>query len=119
MPDSAHQIGEGAIGRRRAVARIDDKQHGVRLRHRRRGLRLHPRRKRLALGVFEAGGVDHLEGKIAEPGLAFAAVARHARLVVDQREAAPNETVEQGRFADIRPADNGDGEGHDDGLRRS
>ena len=86
MPERAHQIGEGAIGRRHAGARVDQKQHGIGLRHRRRGLRLHPRRKAFALGVFEAGGIDHLEGKIAEPGLAFAAVARDARLIVDQRQ---------------------------------
>ncbi len=108
----AHQIGEGAIGRRRAGARIDEKQHGIRLRHRRRGLRLHSPREAFALGIFEAGGIDHLERKIAEPGFALPPVARHARLVVDQRQAAADQPVEQRRFADIRPADNGDSEGH-------
>ena len=37
----AHQIGEGAIGRIGAGARVDQKKHGVGLRDRRRGLRLH------------------------------------------------------------------------------
>ena len=57
----AHQIGESAIGRRRAGARIDQKQHRIRLRDRRRRLRLHPRRQAFALGIFEARGIDHLE----------------------------------------------------------
>ncbi len=106
----AHQIGEGAIGRHRAGARIDQKQDRVGLRHRRRRLRLHARRKGFALGIFEAGGIDRLEAQIAEPGLAFAPIARHAGLVGDQSQTPADQPVEQGRFADIGPADNGDGE---------
>ena len=63
--------------------------------------------------MFQAGRIDHLEGKIAEPALPFPPIAGHARLIVDEREAAPNEAVEKGRFADIGPTDNGDGERHD------
>src|SRR3546814_14635972 len=43
-----------------------------------------------------------------QPGIALAPVARHPRLVVDEREALADKPVEQGRFADIGPADNGD-----------
>ena len=58
----AHEIGEGAIGRRRTRARIDEKEHGVGLRHRRRGLRLHPcRRGSLAMRLLQPRGVDDLE----------------------------------------------------------
>ena len=113
LAGAAHQIGESAIGRRRAIARIDQKEHDIGLRQGRSRLRLHPPRKGFALGVFEACGIDHLERKIAEPALAFAAVARHAGLIVDQRQPPPDQAVEQGRFADIRTADNGDGESHD------
>ena len=113
LAGAAHQIGESAIGRRGAIARIDQKQHDIGLRQSRTRLRLHPPRQGFALGVFEACGIDHLERKIAEPALAFAAVARHAGLVVDQRQPPPDQAVEQGRFADIRTADNGDGESHD------
>ena len=112
----AHEIGKGAILRRRAGARIDKKKHRIGLRDRGRRLRLHSRRQAFAFGVFEAGGIDRFEGQIAELGLAFAPVARHARLIVDQREAAADKPVEQRRFADIGPADNGDGEGHGLGL---
>ena len=43
---------------------------------------------------------------------AEAPVARHARLVIHQRELLADQAVEQGRLADIGPADDGDGEGH-------
>ena len=44
--------------------------------------------------------------------LALAAVARDAGLVIDQRKLLPDQAVEQRRFADIGPADDGDREGH-------
>ena len=53
-----------------------------------------------------------LKRQIAEPSLAFPAIARDARLVIDQRAARPDEPIEERRFADIGPADNGNGEGH-------
>ena len=113
LTGAAHQVGESAIGRHCAIARIDQKEHNVGLRQGLSRLGLHPPRKGFAFGVFEACGIDHLERKIAEPALALAAVARHAGLIVDQRQPPPDQAVEQGRFADIRTADNGDGESHD------
>ena len=90
----AHEIGEAAIDRRRARARIDEKKHRISLRYRRRGLRLHSCGEALILGVFEPGSIDHPEGKIAELAFAFPPIAGHARLVVDQRETAPDESIE-------------------------
>ena len=52
------------------------------------------------------------EVEIAEPRLALAAVARDARPIVDQRQPPADQPVEQRRLADIRPADDGDGEAH-------
>ena len=109
---AAHQLGEGAIGTDRAGAGIDDKEHGIGLRNRRRRLRLHPARQAVAFGVFEAGGVDDRERQIAERAFTLAAVPRHARLIVDQRQTTADQPIEQRRFADIGPADNRDGEGH-------
>ena len=57
------------------------------------------------------------EFEIAEPRLALAAVARHAGLVIDQRELLPDQPVEQRRFADIGPADDGNREGHERSVR--
>ena len=108
----AGQRGEGAVDRRRAGARVDHEEDRVGLRNRGLGLRPHAAGQTIGRRLFEAGGIDHGEFKIAEPRLALAAVARHARAVVDQRQAAADQPVEQGRFADIRPADDGDGEAH-------
>ncbi len=72
------------------------------------GLRLHAAGQALRRGLFQAGGIDQREVQIAKPAKAFAAVAGDARLVVDQREPAPDQTVEQRRFADIGSADNHD-----------
>ena len=88
------------------------KKIGVGLRDRGFGLRPHAAGQAFRRRLFKAGGVDDGEIEIAEPGLAFAAVAGHARPVVDQRDAPADQPVEQRRLADIRPADNGDGETH-------
>ena len=50
--------------------------------------------------------------EIAEPRGRFAAVTGDAGRVVDQGEPPAGQPVEQRRFADIRPADDGDGEAH-------
>ncbi|MHC2559097.1 hypothetical protein ACVIVD_001091 [Bradyrhizobium liaoningense] len=108
----AGEIGEGAIGGRETNAGIDDEEQRVGLRDRGFGLLLHARGQR-ALGAFvETGGIDDGELEVAEPGLAFAAVAGDARQVIDKRELLSNQAVEQRRFADIGPADDGDCEGH-------
>src|SRR3982074_882015 len=46
--------------------------------------------------------------------LTSAAIARNTGLVVDQRELLPDQPVEQRRFSDIGPADDGNREGHGD-----
>ena len=50
------------------------------------------------------------EFEIAETPLALAAVAGDAGLVIDQRELLPDQPVEQRRFSDIGPADDGNRE---------
>ena len=62
--------------------------------------------------AVEASAVDHPKRKIAKPALAFPPIARDAGLIVDERAARPDQTVEERRFADIGPADNGNREGH-------
>ena len=113
----AHQLGEIAVDRRRTGARIDHEEDGVGLRHRGLGLRPHAAGEAFGRGFLEARGIDHSEIEIAEPAFALAAVARHARPVVDQRDAPADQPVEQRRFADIGAADNGDGEAHGQSFR--
>src|SRR5581483_7906425 len=91
-----------------ALARVDDEERHLRLVERPLGLAAHARFQALVGDVLEAGGVDQLEVDVAEPTRGEAAVAGDARPVVDQRELAARQPVEQGRLADIRPPDDGD-----------
>src|SRR6185436_8827728 len=81
-------------------------------RNRRLGLLHHAADEAIGPAFVEAGGIDRRERKIAETTLTFAAVAGYARPVIDQREALADQPVEQRRLADIRPSNNGKGEGH-------
>ena len=67
---------------------------------------------RLALGLVETGRIDGEAYAAGEMGLALAAIAGDARLVIDKRQLLPNQPVEQRRLADIGPADNGNRKGH-------
>src|SRR3546814_741705 len=94
-----------------AGARVDQEQRRVDLTHRFFGLHAHPTRQRRRVLVLEPRGVDDAKGQAEQFAVALAPVARHPRLVVDKREPLADEPVEQGRFADIGPADNGDRRG--------
>ena len=59
--------------------------------------------------VLVARGIDHAEFEAEQMRVAFAAISRHAGLVVDQGELLADEPVEQCRLADIGAADDGDG----------
>ena len=105
------------VERREALARIDQEQRRVGVAHRGLGLLAHPSGQAMRVLVLEARRVDHPEVEPEQLRLALAPVASHARPVVDQREALADEAVEQGRFADVGPADDGDGrKGHGGGL---
>ena len=109
---AAREIGKGAIVRRQPGARVDHEHQGVGEADRGFGLLLHPRGQRALGALVEARGVDHGEFEIAKARRAFAAVAGDAGFVVDQRELLPDQPVEQRRFSDIGPADNGNRKGH-------
>ena len=102
---AAREIGKGAVVRRQAGAGVDHEKQRVGEFDRRLGLLLHARGQRAPRALIEPRGIDDGEAQVAEPGLALAAVTGHARGVVDQRELLPDQTVEQGRLADIGPAD--------------
>ena len=110
---AAREIGKGAVVRRQAGARVDHEHQRIGKLDRGFGLLLHPRGQRALGALVEACGIDDGEFEIAEPRLALAAVAGDAGLVIDQRELLPDQPVEQRRFADIGPADDGDREGHE------
>jgi hypothetical protein len=114
---AAREIGKGAVVRREAGARVDHEHQGVGEADRGFGLLLHPRGQRALGALVEARGVDDGEFEIAETRFAFAAVARDAGFVIHQRKLLPDQPVEQRRFSDIGPADNGNRERHGQSVR--
>ena len=96
------------VARGHAGARVDEEEDRVAVGERRLGLGAHAAGERLPVAGFEPGGVDDGEGKIAEPRFALAPIAGDAGLVVNQRQFAPDEPIEQRRLADVRPPDDGD-----------
>ena len=107
LAGGAQHGGEMPVERRDAGARVDEEEADVGGPHRRLGLHPHAAGEALRRGLVEAGGVDGGEAEAAEPRVALAPVAGDARQVVDQRQPAADEPVEQRRLADIRPADDG------------
>ena len=101
-----------AVGFGDAGARIDDEERHIGVGERPLGLRLHAPGERGRRRLFEPGGVDRPKFEIGDPGGAFAAVAGQPRRVVDQRQPAADEPVEQGRLADIGPSEDGDRKAH-------
>ena len=63
-------------------------------------------------GFLKAGGVDQAQFQAVEHRLGDAAVAGHARRVMDNGDAPPDQAVEETGFADIGPADDGECERH-------
>ena len=115
----ADQIGEHPIIRHQTGAPIDQEEHRVGLFDRRLGLLDHAAGQARGRRAFEARGVDRGEFEVAETPVALATVARHARHVVDQCKPLADQAVEQRRLADVRPANDGDGEAHGSTLGHS
>ena len=109
---AAQPVGEMTVQRRQPGAGVGHHQHQIRLAQHGLGAGLHAGFEALGVGVLQARGVDHAELRRAQPAGALAPVARDPRAVVDQGRPAPDEAVEQGRFAHIGAADNGNGDCH-------
>jgi hypothetical protein len=105
----AQLLREVVIDRREARPSIDDEQQRVGLADRLERLAVDAGADHLALRLgIEAAGVDDAKVGAEVLGFAVAAIAREARRVVNERGAPADEAVEQGRLADVGPADNGD-----------
>ncbi len=94
-------------------AGVDHKDDKVRFRDGLLGLLAHARRDAAGLGILQPRRVGEDDLMLADADARFLAVARQARHVVDKREPLACEAVEDGRFADIGPANDGDGIGHE------
>ncbi len=73
----------------------------------------HPTLQAVIRHVFQTCGIDHGEPQIAQTRIAFAQVARHARLVIDQSQSFANKAIEQCGLAHIRATHDSKGEGHE------
>jgi hypothetical protein len=97
------QLGHLAVDGGHALARVDDERHDVGLVERAQRLLAHggqdAGRERI-----EAARVDDAEAGRAPLAHAVTAIARDARLVLDQRGLPADQPVEQRRLADVRPA---------------
>jgi hypothetical protein len=93
------------IERRQACAGVDDEQGHRRPFERGFGLGTHAPRKGRGIIVFPSGGIDDGESQPQQFRIAKATIARHSRLVIDQREFLAHQPVEQGGLADIGSAD--------------
>src|SRR3546814_14385040 len=72
-----------------------------------RSLHAHPARQGRRVIILETRGIDDGEFQAEQLAVALAAVARHPRLVVDEREPLADEPVEQRRLAHLGQPDNG------------
>ena len=110
----AQPAGDLLVERGQALARVDQEQGDVGVAHRGLGLGAHPARQACA-------GPRPRTRRCRSPGIrgraGCASPSRRSRVtpgpVVDQRQPLADQPVEQRRFADIGPADDGDGgKGH-------
>ena len=108
-------IGVVSVRSQRAIQtlpRIDQEQRRIGITHGRLGLGAHSAGQGMRLLVLEPRGVDHAKVQSEQFRLTLPAIARHSRPIIDQRKALTDETVEQGRFADVGSADDCDGRDH-------
>ena len=101
------------IHRRDAKACVEQQNDSVGFGDGRIGLAPHALDQAIGIAFVEPRRIDDAELQATEIRVAVAPVARHARCIVDERQAAADKPVEQCRLAHIGPADNGHGERHD------
>ncbi len=101
-------LGKGLVHRCQAGARIDHEQDDIALGN--RGFRLlsHPPGKRGIIGLLEACGIDNGEFQVIEIDIALATVAGDARPIINKRQLAADQAIEQRRLADIGTPDDRD-----------
>ena len=113
LPGFAHEIGEGPVVGCHARAHVHQEEDSVGVADRGFGLRPHAARSGLCASHSSKPAVSTMPNvEIAETRLAHAAVARHSRRVVDERNAPADQPVEERRLAHIGAADNGDERAH-------
>ncbi len=103
------RVGDDSISGGQSGAGVDHEEADIGIQNRRACLHGHARGQTLRRTFIEAGRVDQAQIQPLNIVLRRRAVARHTRRVIDNGQALAGEPIEQRRFADIGPADNGDG----------
>ncbi len=93
------------------LATVDQQQHPIRLLDLRPGA-LNADLLYRVRRVAQPGGIDHAKSEPGDIAFAFAPVTGNTRRRMDQRRAAPDQTVEQRRFPNVWTADYGQCEIH-------
>jgi hypothetical protein len=105
----AEPAGDFLVQRSRPGAGVDQEQSDIGIAHSGDGLRTHPARQGVGILILVAGGVDDPKVEPEQARLTLPPIAGDARPIVDQGELAAHQPVEQGGFADVGPAHDGDG----------
>ena len=109
---ATYLIGKELVRRRHSGTGIDHHQCEISGIDRAFRLPAHAIFQTAGRGFFQAGRIDDTELQPGKLGIALAAVARNSGLVIDNGVLPADQPVEQCRFADIRPPDDGNGGGH-------
>ena len=115
----AQDIGKHQIGRSHPVASINHEQTDIGHINRAFGQTAHTALQTVVRHIFQTRRIHNGKPQIRQPRFTFAQVARHARLVIDQRQSLADKAVEKRRFAHIRAPHNGKGERHPSKLQYS
>jgi hypothetical protein len=108
----AQNVSKGFVRRRNPHPTIDQEQAHIGHVDGALGQAAHAALKAVVGHLFQTRRVDHGKAQVEQLGIAFAQIARHAGLVIDQRQFAPHKAVEKGRFAHIGAAHDSEGKAH-------
>ena len=108
----AQDLGKALVERNHAGTGIDHEQDDVGFANGQLGLLAHAVFKTAVGDILITGRIEDAEGQVGNATLGFAPIASDTGRVIDKRDLAADEAVEQRGLANIGTTDNGDGDGH-------
>ena len=108
LPEARSRWRHLDVGRQQSLPAVHEEDDDVRLLDGKRGLLPHLHVHDVFGLGFEPAGVHEQELLVLPGGLGVIPVPGHTGHVLDDGEVPPDDPVEEGRFADVRPADYGD-----------
>ena len=113
-PGLAQKIIDGFVVRGQSLTTIDHEKNDIRFGDGLPRLLCHFAQDAVFSDRLKTAGINDEERAFTHPPLAVMAIAREPGEISDQRIARARHSVEQGRFADIWPPDQGDDRFHGD-----